>query len=114
MAEEQTGRGLPLPALREVRLRALLTQGQLAEQAGVSRQSITRAERGEPVAPATIRRLARALRVAPEILMGPPSGALGEAMIAETRARYQPGGARRARSTGPDEAAGKALGTQAA
>jgi len=57
-----------------VRLRALLSQEQLAEQARVSRQTLIRAEAGEPVTASTIRKLARGLRVTPESLMGPPSG----------------------------------------
>ncbi len=79
---ERIGRGLPLPALREARLRALLTQEQLSQRSKVSRQSITRAERGEPVAPGTIRRLARALKVTPEGLMGPPSETLQSKTLA--------------------------------
>ena len=64
-------RGLPLPRLRELRLRALLSQAQLGEKAGLTRHTIGRLEAGEPATPTSIRKLSRALKVAPEVLMGP-------------------------------------------
>lgn len=52
--------------LRELRLRAALTQADLAEVAKVSRTTIVRLEAGDPnVLPTTLRRLAKALRVKP-------------------------------------------------
>jgi transcriptional regulator with XRE-family HTH domain len=52
--------------LRDLRLRAALTQIDLAERAGVSRATIIRLEQGDPnVLPTTLRKLARALRVKP-------------------------------------------------
>jgi DNA-binding XRE family transcriptional regulator len=53
-------------ALRDARLRKLLTQRQLAERAGVTQATIVRIERGEPAYPSTLRKLARALGVEPE------------------------------------------------
>jgi transcriptional regulator with XRE-family HTH domain len=61
----------PLPHLREIRERRLLTQIELADKAGVGRTTIIRIEQGESnVRPRTIKRLARALRVRPEALLG--------------------------------------------
>lgn len=52
--------------LRELRLRAALTQLELAERAGVARTTIVRLEQGDPnVLPTTLRKLARALKVKP-------------------------------------------------
>lgn len=57
----------PMPRLirlRELRLRAAMTQADLAERAGVARTTIVRLEQGDPnVLPTTLRKLARALRV---------------------------------------------------
>jgi predicted transcriptional regulator len=60
-----------LRALREVRERQFLTQGDLAARSGVSRVSINRIER-EILEPrfSTIRKLARALKVEPAELVG--------------------------------------------
>ena len=59
----------PMPRLirlRELRLRAALTQLELAERAGVARTTIVRLEQGDPnVLPTTLRKLARALKVRP-------------------------------------------------
>jgi DNA-binding XRE family transcriptional regulator len=55
-----------LPRLRTLRLRAAMTQVELANQAGLGRQTIVRLEAGDPNAsPPTVKRLARALRVKP-------------------------------------------------
>jgi transcriptional regulator with XRE-family HTH domain len=52
--------------LRDLRLRAALTQIDLAERSGVSRATIIRLEQGDPnVLPTTLRKLARALKVKP-------------------------------------------------
>jgi transcriptional regulator with XRE-family HTH domain len=61
-----------LPRLKHLRQRRLLTIEQLAAQAGVAKNTISRLERGaENVHPETIRKLARALDVGPTELMGP-------------------------------------------
>lgn len=52
-----------LPHLRAWRVKALLTQAQLAVVADVDTWTIGRAEAGKPVAPLTAERLARALNV---------------------------------------------------
>ncbi len=62
---------LPLPNLRAVRLRALLTQEQLAQQAGLSRLSVNKIEQGQPARLSTIKKLAAALQVDPAVLMAP-------------------------------------------
>jgi DNA-binding XRE family transcriptional regulator len=55
-----------LTRLRALRLRAALTQADLAERAGVARTTIVRLEQGDPnVLPTTLRKLAKALRVKP-------------------------------------------------
>jgi transcriptional regulator with XRE-family HTH domain len=61
-----------LVRLKLLRIRKALTQTELAEQAGVSRQTIVRLESGlqEPYPP-TIRKIAAALGVEPAELMGP-------------------------------------------
>jgi transcriptional regulator with XRE-family HTH domain len=52
--------------LRELRLRAAMSQADLAERAGVARTTIIRLEQGDPnVLPSTLRKLARALHVRP-------------------------------------------------
>ena len=55
-----------LTRLRQLRLRAALTQAELADRAHLTRTTIVRLEAGDPNAlPPTIRRLARVLRVKP-------------------------------------------------
>jgi len=55
-----------LTRLRELRLRAALTQLELAERAGIARTTVNRLEQGDPnVLPTTLRKLARALKVRP-------------------------------------------------
>ncbi len=61
---------MQLPGLRACRERALLTQAELAEQAGVSEVTISRLENGHYEARfSTVRKLAAALGVAPAALM---------------------------------------------
>ena len=56
--------------LRELRRRRVLTLEELAEKAGVGRNTIWRLEHGVMVAqPRTIRKLAKALNVEPEELV---------------------------------------------
>lgn len=58
-----------LTRLRELRLRAALTQLELAERAGIARTTVARLEAGNPDAlPPTIRKLARVLKVKPNEL----------------------------------------------
>lgn len=60
---------MPLTRLRELRLRAALTQIELAERSGVGRTTIVHLEHGRPnQLPSTVRKLARALRVRPQEL----------------------------------------------
>lgn len=63
--------------LRELRRRRVLTLGELAEKAGVGRNTVWRLEHGVMGAqPRTVRKLARALGVEPEELVAhvPRSG----------------------------------------
>jgi DNA-binding XRE family transcriptional regulator len=60
-----------LTNLRDLRVRAALSQADLAKRAGVARTTIIRLEQGDPnVLPSTLRKLARALRVRPATLIG--------------------------------------------
>ncbi len=59
-----------LVRLRELRMRAAMTQIDLAERSGVARTTIIRLEGGEPnPLPSTVRKLARALKVKPHALL---------------------------------------------
>ncbi|MGF1472007.1 MAG: helix-turn-helix domain-containing protein [Rubrobacteraceae bacterium] len=55
--------------LRRLRLEAALTQRELATQAGVSQDLITRVENGRKPHPTTVRKLAAALGVEPAELV---------------------------------------------
>ena len=60
-----------LSRLKDLRLRAALSQDDLGKKAGVARTTIVRLEQGEPEPiPSTVRKLARALGVKPADLMG--------------------------------------------
>lgn len=60
-----------LAHLHDMRVRAALSQADLAEMAGVARTTIIRLEHGDPnVLPSTLRKLARALKVKPAELIG--------------------------------------------
>lgn len=53
-----------LSRLRDLRIRAAMTQAELAEASGVARTTIIRLEAGDPNAlPPTMRKLAKALRL---------------------------------------------------
>lgn len=62
-------RGVPVPHLRAWRQAKYLSQLELGERAGLSRITITRAERGEAVSFPNIRKLAEALGVTPDDLV---------------------------------------------
>lgn len=62
---------MDLPHLRGLRMRAVLSQEQLAERSGVARDTISKLETGRRKAhPATIRKLAAGLEVEPQLLFG--------------------------------------------
>jgi transcriptional regulator with XRE-family HTH domain len=63
-------KGEPVPRLLEWRRARLLTQAELAEMSGVARTTIARIEAGAPAQFSTIRKLARALQLAPAELLG--------------------------------------------
>jgi DNA-binding XRE family transcriptional regulator len=58
------------PHLRHVRLSRSLTQAELAERAGLSRATVMALEGGRDAWPTTVRKLARALGVRPQVLTG--------------------------------------------
>lgn len=62
-------RGVPIPHLRAWRQAKYLSQLELGERAGLSRITITRAERGESIGFPNIRKLAAALGVTPDDLV---------------------------------------------
>lgn len=64
-------RVIKLSRLRAIRERKALTQDELAEMAGVSRQTVVKIEGGLEPRPPTIRKLAAALGVDPADLMAP-------------------------------------------
>jgi transcriptional regulator with XRE-family HTH domain len=67
-------KGVPVPGLKEARIGALLTQAELAERAGVDRNTVARLETGDPAALRTVRKLATALSVAPAVLTSAAGG----------------------------------------
>lgn len=56
---------VPIPALRQRRHEAAMTQVELAESSGLTEASIVRLEHGQPARMSTIRKLAKALKVKP-------------------------------------------------
>ena len=62
-------RGLPLPYLGAWRLSQAITQGELAAAAGIARGTVARAEAGEPIALANVRKLAAALGITVQQLL---------------------------------------------
>ena len=64
-------RGIKLSRLSAIRERKALTQDELAELAGISRQTVVKIEGGQEPRPPTIRKLAAALGVDPPDLMDP-------------------------------------------
>ncbi len=59
-----------MPELRGKRLDAVMTQEELARRAGVAEGTIVSAEHGKKVRISTVRKLAEALGVAPQDLLG--------------------------------------------
>ena len=55
--------------LKELRKTKVLSLGELAQRAGVHRNTVARIEKGDPAYPATIRKIARALEVEPSELV---------------------------------------------
>jgi len=72
MSDWRTSRGVLVPNLKRVRMRRALTQKQLATMAHVSRQTVSRAEKGLDARITSVARLARALKVDPEELQQQP------------------------------------------
>jgi transcriptional regulator with XRE-family HTH domain len=62
--------GVPVPGLKTARLRKAMTQAELAKAAGLAVSTVARLETGSPAAPATLRKLAGVLGLAPDALMG--------------------------------------------
>jgi len=63
---------MDMPGLRRARERALLTQAELAERAGIQRATVNRIETGATAARfTTVRKLAAALDIDPTELMAP-------------------------------------------
>ena len=60
-----------MPGLKNARMRALFTQEELAQRATVDRNTVARLETGDRAALSTVRKLAVALGVEPDALMGP-------------------------------------------
>lgn len=69
MRAKETGTGVALAGLRTYRELRLLTQGELAALAGVSRATIGDAEQGERISIRNARKIAAALGLAPEVLL---------------------------------------------
>ena len=60
-----------LPHLRGLRMRAVMSQEQLAQESGVARDTISKLETGRRQAyPTTVRKLAVGLKVEPQMLVG--------------------------------------------
>lgn len=62
---------VPLPGLRRQRILAALSQGELAEKAGLKRGTVNRIENGGSTGMSTIRKLAGALECEPKELIEP-------------------------------------------
>jgi transcriptional regulator with XRE-family HTH domain len=60
-----------VPRLRQLRDTRALTQEELAERAGVSRDTVMRGERGLHIRQTSLRKLARVLGVSPATLQRP-------------------------------------------
>lgn len=65
---------MQVPSLRCLRQRRLFTQAELAKKAGVGLSTVIRLERGEPGRISSIRKLATALDVTADELLGSDLG----------------------------------------
>lgn len=63
---------MKVPKLREYREAHTLSQSELAERANVDKSTIVRLEGGGEAQPRTIRKLAEALNVTPDVLRAEP------------------------------------------
>jgi DNA-binding XRE family transcriptional regulator len=72
MADQERSGYYAVPYLRPMRERAILTQAQLAEQAGIGRATVIAAERGDRVRVHVLEKLARALGVEKQALVYGP------------------------------------------
>ena len=83
---------MDLPHLRDARMRAVLSQEQLAERSGVARDTISKLETGRRKAyPTTIRKLAAGLEVEPQLLLGGVEH-LDEEQVEEDKESKEQGG----------------------
>lgn len=62
---------VPLPGLKRLRILAALSQGELAQKAGIQRGTVNRLENGGEAAMTTVRKLASALACEPRDLIEP-------------------------------------------
>jgi transcriptional regulator with XRE-family HTH domain len=75
MRKQQNQRGLNIPQLAAWRLDRVMTQQELADAAGIGRNTISRAESGDAVSLANVHKLAQALRITTgDLLHTSPSG----------------------------------------
>ena len=65
---------LKVERLRELRDSQALSQDELAQKSGLSRQTIARIEAGKPAIPKNVRKIAAALGVAPAALLRAKEG----------------------------------------
>lgn len=65
---------MQVPRLRDARIRAFLTQVELAERAGVAEPTVVAAEKGKKIRISTVRKLAEALGIGPQdlVALSPP------------------------------------------
>jgi transcriptional regulator with XRE-family HTH domain len=72
MTEPTNPYGLTLPHARAWRRRRAMTQGELAQAAGISRVTVNRAERGGAISMENVRKLASALGITVDQLQRAP------------------------------------------
>ena len=78
MRAEKKGTGVAVPGLYAYRERALLTQQELATQAGISRKTISDAEQGARISRGNARKIADALGIEAALLLQPAPERQGE------------------------------------
>lgn len=69
LMEMAAPKAYPVPRLARLRVQRAMSQGVLAERSGVGPATIARLEMGKPARLSTIERLAKALGVAPAMLL---------------------------------------------